>query len=112
MNKEKLICNQETLENELWNLCNRYEQYLKDSEIGEAENFQEPISNLAFKICKAKQGIKWIPVSERLPEKAGWYLVYDPFSQLPISEKWFTGYNFGDDDIAYWAKINLPEKNL
>ncbi len=57
---------------------------------------------------------QWIPVSERLPEKTGWYRVCHK-SKL-ISDRYFYSDSpeafarFGSDPVTHWKPIEEPPK--
>jgi hypothetical protein len=63
-----------------------------------------------------KQGYRkqsgWISVEERLPEKAGRYLVYGVIGGQPlVCGAHYDKYNgFGDDDFTHWMPLPEPPK--
>ena len=59
--------------------------------------------------------VEWIPVTERLPEKDGWYLVSDGFiswTAMFLGEKtvWAGNFKFGLTGITHWMPLPEPPK--
>ena len=72
------------------------------------ENFQT-IKQLQAELNKHR----WIPVSERLPEKTGWYFVYGldtvTTGRFIVCKKTPNIWVGGADFVDYWKPIILPE---
>ena len=55
---------------------------------------------------------EWIPVTERLPEKSGDYLVFDACGNLYVNEWHFLlrMWQFDDSRITHWMPLPEPPK--
>lgn len=54
---------------------------------------------------------RWIPVSERLPEITGWYLVTTGVYE--VMHKWYSvsnGWEFAKDNVIAWCEYPEPYK--
>lgn len=62
-----------------------------------------------------KQGIQWISVKDRLPEKSGMYLIYCDKIGTLVEYGYINLDVYGSYIISpvftHWAEINLPEKD-
>ena len=56
---------------------------------------------------KALEQTSWIPVSERLPEKQGWYLVTDAAGGMRMTEHSFFVPQEGEMEEPYWDYMNV-----
>lgn len=56
---------------------------------------------------KALEQTSWIPVSERLPEKQGWYLVTDATGGMVMTEYSFFVPQDGEMEEPYWDYTNV-----
>jgi hypothetical protein len=97
-------------ENVLYNIVEEKYKIAK----GEA---RAAFSDVLDTICKmpiadVEPMAKWISVEERLPEKAGRYLVYCVIGDMPlICGAHYDKYNgFGDDDFTHWMPLPEPPK--
>jgi hypothetical protein len=72
------------------------------------------VTHLTLSLHKAgyRKQSGWISVKERLPEKAGRYLVYGIVGDMPlICGAHYDKYNgFGDDDFTHWMPLPEPPK--
>lgn len=64
-------------------------------------------------IVLEEEGLKWIPVSERLPDKEGKYIVTDKYNDVVVSELYSSG-RWVDNVEGYYevlpsAWMPLPE---
>lgn len=81
------------------------------------------LDKLNSELAEAKEQNRWIPVSERLPEKDALYMAYaetaDP-DKLFYGTAWYDPNRFGwsifpkhlIDSITHWKPITLPEQAL
>lgn len=90
------------LETELREEIHRHDR-LQDFEVAEAEELR-----------KAREGNRWIPVTERLPEEEGEYITYtdrgqihiDCFCIYPKHETQF--WIGGNGNVTYWMPLPEP----
>jgi len=71
------------------------------------------VAELEARIAELEAQQRWIPVSERLPEKSGTYLVwYKHYLEMAnfdwISTKWQICYTNWITDIDYWMPLPVP----
>lgn len=59
----------------------------------------EVVKEACDKAIKALKQTEWIPVSERLPEKNGYYLITDAYGDVEMS--WFR-YDFDEEEPEWW----------
>lgn len=65
--------------------------------------------DIAIKAIKALEQTRWIPVSERLPERAEWYLTSIKRVDGAVIISWFDGVSFKAEIVA-WMPLPQPYK--